>query len=132
MKEATHDRLVALKGKLRAKKTHRNFGKNMSEVLHFLLRYFSFGESERNQNKDLEDMFQQLTLPDSEDKKLDKHIAVTKAVYDKTVTLQGNLLASETHRIFGKSFNNVIELLLDYFYTDQERQSGKGKTFLDE
>lgn len=131
VKENTHNRLIELQGKLKTNKTHRHFGKNMNEVVNFLLSYFSHAESERKQDKDLENMFQKLTLPDSKEKILNNHIVVKKEIYDKTIKLLYSFRANETYRKFGRDLNTVIEFLLAYFYIDQARKFGENKTFLD-
>jgi hypothetical protein len=131
VKEDTYNRLIELQGKLKAKKMYRNFGKNMNEVVKFLLSHFSLPESERKQSEELENMYQQLTLHDNKDKILNNHIVVKKEIYDEAIKLVYSFRTSEKLRKFGKSLNTVIDFLLAYFYTDQARKFGKNYTLID-
>ncbi len=131
LKEISYNKLVELQRKLRANKKYKKFGKNMNEIIKFLLDYFSFDDLERIQNDELENMYQELKLLDNNDEKMIIHIEMTDEIYDKTIKLVYSIRASEKHRKFGRDLNHVIEFLLIYFFTDQALKFGKNTTFLD-
>ncbi|MFX1452575.1 MAG: hypothetical protein ACFFCM_17185 [Promethearchaeota archaeon] len=130
IKEITYDKLIKLQRILRANKTYRKFGKNMNEVIKFLLDYFTFAKLEKKQNNELENMYQELKLLDNDDKEMNIDIEIDNEIYDKALKLVYSIRASETHRKFARDLNHVIEFLLIFFFTDQTIKSGENNTFL--